>query len=726
MHRRFSSLVSYKGKAPSVPGPSWNSYPTEANIDKEDRDSDASTLGREEAPAAPSLKIKRVDHYYSKWYKEWRYRNSSSKVTAESIPILSRGANDPWKDFSFIFVRRLAQVEGKEPTFKIVIKSEYVLKACKDVIGSWPGISWNSDPLELDPEIFMTFLDEFTEYRDKLEATVKRTAVQNHVLSSVNLLLSFLHTDYQATIRLINQHKAHRETTFDHLYALLVPRSILVARCAITGQPRMFKLMSWTRAIVDNISSYQLMCESVDLVDNQTSGTVGIGRVQAMILIKSFRGTIPIEELDVYPLRYHAEPEKLKDSVVKRGKKWVDLVGIHHKEFDGIAAFKKDNCGILRHTVKGRIMVDRVSFKRFNANYRFPIPAMQQISADSSGPPLPFPVDEWGNFLPPPPTPMPPGMLSPNLYGNGALVQNQNPADPNGRAAKPEFSDEELLLTSTTVYGFSLSDKLWLEFDVEKISDVQWNSEAFANLVLPDGRKQLLQSLVEAHHMELGFDDFIKGKGHGLVVNLFGPPGVGKTFSAEATSEHVKRPLYLVGAGDLGTESAALDAALERVFEVATTWKAIVLIDEADVFLQQRSLHDLRRNAMVAVFLRHVEYYRGILFLTTNRVKAFDEAFLSRIHVALHFSDLPITSKVQIWEAFIKKLGALDDITPEQIRVLAERNINGRQIKNASRTAQSLAIGKGEKLSFRHFSETLDAMEEFTKEFQNVKTSTSE
>lgn len=55
---------------------------------------------------------------------------------------------------------------------------------------------------------------------------------------------------------------------------------------------------------------------------------------------------------------------------------------------------------------------------------------------------------------------------------------------------------------------------------------------------------------------------------------------LGKTFSAEATSELVRQPLYLIGAGDLGTTAANLDLALERVFEVATAWKAIVLIDE--------------------------------------------------------------------------------------------------------------------------------------------------
>jgi hypothetical protein len=61
-----------------------------------------------------------------------------------------------------------------------------------------------------------------------------------------------------------------------------------------------------------------------------------------------------------------------------------------------------------------------------------------------------------------------------------------------------------------------------------------------------------------------------------------------------------------VGAGDLGTKATDLDKELQNVFELATSWKAIVLIDEADVFLEQRSLHELERNAMVAVFLRRM------------------------------------------------------------------------------------------------------------------------
>ena len=64
----------------------------------------------------------------------------------------------------------------------------------------------------------------------------------------------------------------------------------------------------------------------------------------------------------------------------------------------------------------------------------------------------------------------------------------------------------------------------------------------------------------------------------------------------------------MVGSGDLGTTASALDTALSSILDLASSWKAIVLIDEADVFLERRDVHDLLRNAMVAVFLRQLEY----------------------------------------------------------------------------------------------------------------------
>lgn len=69
-----------------------------------------------------------------------------------------------------------------------------------------------------------------------------------------------------------------------------------------------------------------------------------------------------------------------------------------------------------------------------------------------------------------------------------------------------------------------------------------------------------------------------------------------------------------------------------------------MLLDEADIFLQQRNLEDLQRNALVSVFLRMLEYYEVILILTSNRVGTFDEAFKSRIQLATQISGFGFTT----------------------------------------------------------------------------------
>lgn len=113
----------------------------------------------------------------------------------------------------------------------------------------------------------------------------------------------------------------------------------------------------------------------------------------------------------------------------------------------------------------------------------------------------------------------------------------------------------------------------------------------------------------------------IQGKGKGLVAVLHGPPGTGKTLTAEGISELLKCPLYMVSAGELGTDSRYLESELQKILDICHAWGAILLLDEADVFLEKRNMHDIHRNALVSIFLRQLEYFQGILFLTTNRVE---------------------------------------------------------------------------------------------------------
>lgn len=95
-------------------------------------------------------------------------------------------------------------------------------------------------------------------------------------------------------------------------------------------------------------------------------------------------------------------------------------------------------------------------------------------------------------------------------------------------------------------------------------------------------------------------------------------------------AEVTKRPLYAVSAGELGTEVAKVDEQLTMILELAYRWSAVLLLDEADVFLQERDSKDVARNALVSIFLRQLEYFQGILILTTNRLGDCDPAFESK------------------------------------------------------------------------------------------------
>ena len=107
-------------------------------------------------------------------------------------------------------------------------------------------------------------------------------------------------------------------------------------------------------------------------------------------------------------------------------------------------------------------------------------------------------------------------------------------------------------------------------------------------------------------------------------------------------------------------------------------------------------------------------YFSGIIFLTTNRVRVFDEAFQSRIHVSLPYPDLTMDAKRRIWLAFLGKVGEghADCLTVDQMDELCQKDMNGRQIRNVVKTASALAAGRQEEIKFSHLMEVIDLMTE--------------
>ncbi|KAK8063334.1 hypothetical protein PG996_007986 [Apiospora saccharicola] len=275
---------------------------------------------------------------------------------------------------------------------------------------------------------------------------------------------------------------------------------------------------------------------------------------------------------------------------------------------------------------------------------------------------------------------------------------------------------------------------------------------AFDNLVLEKKQKPMIQALVAQHLRDKEHRagqtvqmDIVKGKGKGLILLLHGAPGVGKTSTAGETlsrqflsdvvqfantnqrglqncsidlcSKSLVVSLYNTTSpaslestdqseGDLGTTAKEVEKALDLNFTLANRWDCILLLDEADVFLAQRNKEDFQRNGLVAVFLRVLEYYAGVLFLTTNRIGDFDEAFTSRIHISLYYPELDCEKTIQVFniniemieERFNDKERTID-VDIDDIRSFARDHYNnnedarwnGRQIRNACQTALALA-----------------------------------
>ncbi|KAG1776766.1 P-loop containing nucleoside triphosphate hydrolase protein [Suillus placidus] len=343
-------------------------------------------------------------------------------------------------------------------------------------------------------------------------------------------------------------------------------------------------------------------------------------------------------------------------------------------------------------------------------------------------------------------------VTSPPAPGYGDSRPGSPYSGENSRQEFLEFPEDQLYLLPVTVHGFDVRRKSWETFDVRKLEEIHFDEHAWDHLVLNKATKALVKGLVNVtkttNTSREVFSDVITGKGGGLIALLHGPPGTGKTLTAEAVAEHLKRPLYVLSSLELSTTPATLETKLGDILRLATTWDAVVLIDEADVFLEQRSLHELERNALVSVALRVLEYHRGVLFLTTNRIQAFDEAFLSRFSIAVKYPELDVDARLTIWRKFFELAGCelwggsgqpgdgrqspdefvkLEGQEPQcyvslaDLKELAAKPFNGRTIKNLVRTAQALAMSSDEPLSLEHVKVVVEAQEKFLTEFAKIK-----
>ncbi|ORY59770.1 uncharacterized protein BCR38DRAFT_62956 [Pseudomassariella vexata] len=701
------------------------------------------------------LEFKRVDQVWD------------SKIHNYKLQDTAENASDSKYDEYLFHVRRTFDWEGKYKATIIDIKSKQLREALQDVMGNIKGVSLVEETPKLDPNMLFLYLEDLREHMQNLkdlepDAKTKkeRKKVQKWIDEKrrhLKILVRYLDKDYAQIKKSLYPLLENGLITFDLSWALWKPNTLAYTTTyGSLDEPRVFKVeVAEKHYSIVKGDFYYIEGKYFEFDGKQ----FGYGSISEEI--GDFRGARKISSLNCYPLKYHKNESQLRQDLIERGKKFVNLGGVNYKSHQGMAYYKKKKT-VIKVNINGRIMVDPSIHRRNNPNYPISLvrPKDHDLLSDDED------SDEEGgccgceseddagdrdkglldddeednvkyvtkvyrdkngdvHMVKVPRDAAEGDVPKEKLDKVASKAQKENSEDKDDAESKPTFTDEEYLIASPVVLGFAFAEKLWLEFTVSGVKEISWNEHAYESLVLETKMKNIVKALVESHkyHAAESIDDVIQGKGKGLVAVLHGPPGTGKTLTAEGISELLKCPLYMVSAGDLGTDSRYLEAELQKILDICHAWGAILLLDEADVFLEKRNMHDIHRNALVSIFLRQLEYFQGILFLTTNRVETFDDAFQSRIHIALRYDELDTKAKKAIFKIFIERVRVLEQIdlmpfTEEDYNTLARHNLNGRQIKNTIRTAQALAVNKGEPLSMRHIREVLDVAISFERDLK--------
>ena len=273
------------------------------------------------------------------------------------------------------------------------------------------------------------------------------------------------------------------------------------------------------------------------------------------IEVEEFKGPRKISNLACYPLKYHKDSDAMMKQLIERGKKFVSLKGMQYKFHKGMAFYKKKR-QYVKVNINGRVMVDPAIHRRINPNY--PISTVkpadpdilensedehsdadscaecQVSSSDEEGTgqkagdqfaEMDRPVtkyklikDENDKYM----------VVEVEVDADGNEVRKEDIEEIPGQEApvEREFTEEEFLIASPVVLGFAFSEKLWLEFTVSGINEIDWNEGAFESLVLPSNQKAIVKALVESHTFEASrnIDDVIQGMSTNPYCSLHAMP----------------------------------------------------------------------------------------------------------------------------------------------------------------------------------------------------------
>ncbi|KAH9883598.1 P-loop containing nucleoside triphosphate hydrolase protein [Xylariomycetidae sp. FL2044] len=559
-------------------------------------------------------------------------------------------------------------------TRSITIHDPNMRQVLTEVLKKYQDLDLEVENWTFEPP-FMPLVHRWDQMK-KFQAGANVPAIKN----AASALLAFLTPILASSVISLALTRKTGKVNFDNVWQIFPPSSLVQTK--FFGVDAVCRVIKYKKREADrcgNPPGWVIDMEYVDWNGEYSGWTT------TTLTIWEFEGYRRVTALPVFPISFLADEAKTRAAMIERGRRFEKLRGYRFMIANGTKILLETEKPEQR-PVAGKVCVDAYAYYR---SCNIVKPKLRSLYADNNEEEITTDDTE----------------MSDTAYEtNFSVAPLEVETAAKGPAERDEdlrpMTEEQALMASPWLKGFDLKSKDWCELRVDDLKDMTWNDEAFDKLVLPGGEKELAWAFVENKSLSRdGFDDFIPDKGRGLIILMFGPPGVGKTFTAEAVAERSRVPLYAMSAGDLGTQPAEVEKALDRALELCRMWNAMLLLDEADVFLGARTSESLARNELVSIFLRKLEYYQGILFLTTNRISSIDHAFQSRVDLFLPYRDLSSEARRTVWENFIERAGRDKfEVSGASLAKLSQLNLNGREIKNLIKSAQLLSLKSGAKV----------------------------
>ncbi len=231
------------------------------------------------------------------------------------------------------------------------------------------------------------------------------------------------------------------------------------------------------------------------------------------------------------------------------------------------------------------------------------------------------------------------------------------------------------------------------------------------DIVLPDNKiAQLKEICSQVKHRYLVFNKWGFEKklsyGKGLSVLFTGPPGTGKTMSAEVIANDLRLDLYKVDLSSVVSKYIGeTEKNLEKIFQEAETSNAILFFDEADALFGKRTgvsdAHDRYANIETSYLLQKMEEYEGVVILASNLRENMDDAFTRRIRFIVEFPFPDESSRLQIWKTHFPKEAPVSESIDYEF-LSKQLPIAGGNIKNIVLNSAFLAAENGRIIKMEH------------------------